>query len=150
MSVVASRPSEPSAMSFNRIPSRDGPPGCKPPLYPLSTNSVPSRSSSSSSYMSNQSTYSTISTSTAPTIYSPTSSNSSFIAFKAAQQQAPATPQGSMPKHLPQEVYDCVLTQLQLLHTGPTADGCLTCSMRDLHALALTNRAWERAVRSKL
>lgn len=147
MSVVASRPSEPSAMSFNRIPSRDGPPGGqKTPLYPLSTNSVPSRSSSSSSYVSNQSAFST---STAPTIYSPTA-NSSFLAFKAAQQQPPKEPQGSIPKHLPQEVYDCVLTQLQLLHTGPSADGCLTCSMRDLHALALTNRAWERAVRSKL
>lgn len=149
MSVVASRPSEPSsAMSFNnRIPSRDGPSGCKPPLYPLSTNSGPSRSSSSSSYASNNSVYSA---STGPTIYSPTSPNSSFIAFKNAQHQAPKPPQGSMPKHLPQEVYDCVLTQLQLLHLSPTADGCLTCSMRDLHSLALTNRAWERAVRSKL
>ncbi|KAK2765606.1 hypothetical protein FQN54_008460 [Arachnomyces sp. PD_36] len=147
MSVVASRPSEHSAMSFNRIPSRDGPPGCKSPLYPLTTNSVPSRSSSASSYVSTNSTYST---STVPTIYSPTSANSSFLAFKAAQQQAPPQPQGSMPKHLPQEVYDCVLTQLQYLHTGPNADGCLTCSLRDLHALALTNRAWERAVRAKL
>lgn len=142
MSVVASRPSPSSAISFNRIPSRDG-----PPLYPLSTNSVPSRSSSSSSYISNQSVYST---STAPSIYSPTSANSTFVAFKNAQQHPPKQPQGSMPADLPQEVYDCVLTQLQLLHTGPMEDGCLTCSMRDLHALALTNRAWERAVRSKL
>lgn len=51
---------------------------------------------------------------------------------------------------LPSEVYDCILDQLQLLHTTPYAEGCTTCYMRDLYSLTLTSRVWEKAARSKL
>lgn len=51
---------------------------------------------------------------------------------------------------LPPEVYDCILSQLELAHSAPDADGCTTCFMRDLHALSLTSRSWERAARVKL
>lgn len=116
--------------------------------YSVSIESVSSRKCSVSSYMSNYSQ------STAPSIYSPTSPSSpnfSYSMFKAALTPAPA-PKPAEPifKRLPPEVYDCILRHLELEHTGAHKSGCLTCFQRDLHSLALTNRAWEKAVRSKL
>lgn len=53
-------------------------------------------------------------------------------------------------RSLPQEVYDCILSHLQCSHLAPHCQGCITCYMRDLYSLALTSRAWEKAVRGKL
>lgn len=109
-----------------------------------------------------------------PTVSSPTSPSFLFRSFKSVQHQQRSnhnnyyyndnnsnnananvnangqTAAPSLLKRLPQEVYDCILSYLQLSHTLPNSDGCVTCFMRDLHSLSLTNRAWEKAVRSKL
>ncbi|EED19511.1 conserved hypothetical protein [Talaromyces stipitatus ATCC 10500] len=142
--------------------------------YSVAIQDVPPRRSSSasvSSYTSNysSSTYST----TPPTVYSPTSpKQASYRGFRQhsvdSQQQPPPTPtippvflslpsssrQPNEPaiKFLPPAVYDCILRQLQDLHEAPEnyQYGCTTCFQRDLHALALTSRTWERNVRSKL
>lgn len=151
MSVVASRP-ERAPMPYNTTPYQSHVShtytGSNGSAYSVSIESVSSRKCSVSSYMSNYSQ------STAPSIYSPTSPSSpnfSYSMFKAALTPAPA-PKPAEPifKRLPPEVYDCILRHLELEHTGAHKSGCLTCFQRDLHSLALTNRAWEKAVRSKL
>lgn len=134
MSVVASRPDSPAA-PYTTIPQN-----CKD--YAVSVQAIASRSSSLSSYKSNYSA------STAPTIYSPTSPTLSSRQFDSV---------GSLPKigeplqrRLPQEVYDVILNQLEFLHKGSNQVGCSTCFLRDLHALSLTCRSWEKAVRGRL
>ncbi|QKX57303.1 uncharacterized protein TRUGW13939_04415 [Talaromyces rugulosus] len=120
--------------------------------YAIALEDIPPRSPSISSYSSNYSA------STAPTVYSvasPTTPKSpSYRLFKqssfpASQPQNPLEPAVS---RLPASVYACIIDQLQTLHEGPASHqfGCVTCYQRDLHSLALTNRSWERAVRSKL
>jgi hypothetical protein len=47
-------------------------------------------------------------------------------------------------EQLPREVYDCVLTQLELIHLSQNQP-CPACYMKDLHSLSLTSRAWDRA-----
>lgn len=47
---------------------------------------------------------------------------------------------------LPPEVYDCILQQLRVLHEDPASQSCQTCHLRDLCSLALTSRAWDKAV----
>ncbi|KAI1983993.1 hypothetical protein LOZ54_004701 [Ophidiomyces ophidiicola] len=89
------------------------------------------------------------SSSTGPDIYSPTAAQ--FPARPARQSPVlPETALSTLPKCLPPEVYECILAQLQILHLGGHGEGCITCLMRDLHSLSLTNRAWERVVRNKL
>lgn len=137
---------------------------------------VPARRSSSasvsSSYSSNYS-YSNTAYSTSPpppAVFSPTSPKpaASYRVFKTqtTAQQPPPTPTipptfwslSSRPPNepaircLPPAVFDCILNQLQDLHESPSnyQSGCTTCFQRDLHALALTSRTWERNVRSKL
>ncbi|KAL0265199.1 hypothetical protein SLS55_001164 [Diplodia seriata] len=51
---------------------------------------------------------------------------------------------------LPREVYACILQQLEVLHFGKGTQSCTTCYLRDLHSLALTSRAWDKAARNKL
>lgn len=106
-----------------------------------------SPSSCTSSVSSFRSNYSVAST--APTTaYSPTSPTSSWKQCdSAASLDRILEP---VFKRLPQEVYDTILNQLELLHTGSHQQGCLTCFQRDLHALSLTSRVWEKAVRAKL
>ncbi|KAA8644777.1 uncharacterized protein ATNIH1004_008985 [Aspergillus tanneri] len=103
---------------------------------------VSSRTSSVSSFRTNYSV------STAPTAYSPTSPNSSYHLCDSAASLDKILE--SVFKRLPYEVYETILDQLQYLHTGPNQSGCLTCYQRDLHALSLTCRPWERAVRARL
>ncbi|KAI5292244.1 hypothetical protein KEM52_006513 [Ascosphaera acerosa] len=72
----------------------------------------------------------------------------SFIALKQAQTSFQPSPITF--KNLPSKVFDLILADLAELHLGPGSGGCQTCYLRDLHALSLTCRAWERAVRTKL
>ncbi|KAL8848476.1 MAG: hypothetical protein Q9221_006528 [Calogaya cf. arnoldii] len=53
-------------------------------------------------------------------------------------------------QRLPPEIYDCILRQLAVFHKEPSSMSCETCHMRDLCALALVDRAWDRAVRPQL
>ncbi|KAJ5084441.1 hypothetical protein NUU61_009020 [Penicillium alfredii] len=133
MSVVASRPETPA------VPDTV-PPNCND--FPVTIQPVASRTSSVSSYRTNYST------STTPTTYSPSSPASSYRQFDSV---------GSLPKfaepvqrRVPQEVYDVILNHLEHLHKDPHQAGCTTCFQRDLHALSLTCRSWEKAVRGRL
>lgn len=142
MNVVASRPEAPAVIYTTSTPHESQ----YMHQYKDSTYTVPlsvsSRPSSASSFKSNYSV------STAPTYYSSSSPTSSHrICDSAASLDKILEP---VFKRLPQEVYDNILNQLQYLHTGPNQSGCLTCFRRDLHALSLTCRTWEKAVRVKL
>lgn len=140
MSVVASRP-ESAAVPFSPIPQSEFI-HCKDAAYAVTVQPVSSRTSSVSSFKSNYSV------STAPTVYSPISPTSPARVFDSAASLDKILE--SVFKRLPQEVYDVILDQLELLHVGPNQTGCLTCFQRDLHALSLTCRAWEKGVRAKL
>src|SRR5262249_509203 len=52
----------------------------------------------------------------------------------------------SLPAHffqnLPQEIYDCVLQQLEHLYFDSGSECCPSCYLKDVHSLALTSRAW--------
>ncbi|KAE8153248.1 hypothetical protein BDV25DRAFT_34788 [Aspergillus avenaceus] len=137
MSVVASRP-ESATLPYSPIHQSNG---YKDP-YTVTVQPVSSRTSSVSSFKSNYSV------STAPTVYSPISPSPSYHMCDSAASLDKILE--SVFKRLPPEVYDNILTQLEYLHTGSSNSGCLTCYQRDLHALSLTCRAWERAVRPKL
>ncbi|KAL1971230.1 hypothetical protein VTN77DRAFT_182 [Rasamsonia byssochlamydoides] len=150
MSVVTTRP-ERSPIAYEAIPHQSHVVGSdyKKP-YAVSIETASSRSASVSSYSSNYSTF------TAPTIYSPTSPKFSYRFFnnpspplKPTEPEPEPEPEPAI-KRLPSKVYECILTQLQSLHEGAYQSGCVTCFQRDLHSLALTSRAWEKAVRSKL
>lgn len=115
-------------------------PNCKE--FSVTVQPVASRTSSVSSYRTNSSV------STAPTAYSPSSPTSSYRQCDSV---------GSIPKviepiqrRVPQEVYDVILNNLETLHKAPHQTGCTTCFQRDLHALSLTCRSWEKAVRRRL
>lgn len=141
MSVVASRPEIPTA-PYSTMPQGPAMHHYQDPPFGVTIQPVSSRTSSVSSFKTNYSV------STAPTIYSPTSPCSSYRPFDSfASLDKIAEP---VFKRLPQEVYDGILAQLQCLHCGPHQAGCLTCFQRDLHALSLTCRSWEKAVRAKL
>jgi hypothetical protein len=73
---------------------------------------------------------------------------SSYRAFHSPNSKPERS--NSVFKRLPQVIFDCILNQLQSLHGSPHQSGCLTCFQRDLYALAMSSRAWEKAVRSKL
>ncbi|KAF7716283.1 Uncharacterized protein PECH_005040 [Penicillium ucsense] len=105
--------------------------------------SIPSRTSSISSYKTNY----TVST-TPTTVYSPTSPSSSCRQFDSIGSVSECII--PVPRRIPQEVYDVILANLETMHTAPHQTGCTTCFQRDLHALSLTCRAWERAVRPRL
>ncbi|EAW23154.1 uncharacterized protein NFIA_018550 [Aspergillus fischeri NRRL 181] len=141
MSVVASR-HETAAVPYTTMPHHGQVQNYKDAAYGVTVQQIPSRNSSISSFKSNY----TVSTS--PTSYSPSSPTSSYrLCDSAASLDKILEP---VFKRLPQEVYDGILNQLQFLHTGPNQSGCLTCFQRDLYALSLTCRVWERVVRPKL
>ena len=108
---------------------------------------VPSRTSSISSYKSN---YTTSSTSTAPTYYS--SSPVSPVSPCRQFDSISSLPKNFEPveRRVTQPLYDLILDKLENLHKDPHQTGCTTCFQRDLHALSLTSRSWEKAVRGKL
>lgn len=53
-------------------------------------------------------------------------------------------------ERLPDEVYQCIVTQLGETYFSDEFGTCTTCYMKDLHSLTLTSRGWERSSRRKL
>ncbi|KAL4751866.1 hypothetical protein BDW72DRAFT_82339 [Aspergillus terricola var. indicus] len=137
MSVVANRPDS-ASMPYTAIPHSHS---YSDSVYGSSVPSMPSRTSSFSSFKTNYTV------STVPTSSSPTSSGSYRTCDSAASLDKILE---SVFKRVPQEAYENILDQLQYLHSGPNQSGCMTCFQRDLHALSLTCRPWEKAVRSRL
>ncbi|OJJ47545.1 hypothetical protein ASPZODRAFT_1713093 [Penicilliopsis zonata CBS 506.65] len=142
MSIVASRPECPTVPYSPVAHQSHVVSNYKDSDYAVTVQPISTRSPSVSSFKSNYSV------STSPTIFSPTSPSASFSAFGSSSSLPKLT--DSIFKRLPQEVYDGILDRLQYLHTGPHQAGCTTCFQRDLHALSLTCRAWEKAARGKL
>lgn len=150
MNAIASRPSTSTGMAYNgdpyrgMVPSRQASPDYPTPVQPKS----PSSQTSSIQYARNNN----YPNANAPGLYSPTAAVSSgsfiFRSFKPAN----SGPKEQLPfsRPLPQEAYDCILSHLKYSHLASNCEGCLTCYMRDLYSLALTSRAWEKAVRGKL
>lgn len=136
MSVVASRPETP-AVPYT-IPQDAA--SCKE--FSVEVQPVASRTSSISSYRTNYTT------STAPTNYTPSSPASSYRQFDSVGSIAKSIE--PVQRRIPQEVYDVILNNLEVLHKAPHQTGCTTCFQRDLHALSLTCRSWEKAVRGRL
>ncbi|KAI4115232.1 MAG: hypothetical protein LQ345_004130 [Seirophora villosa] len=73
--------------------------------------------------------------------------NSASITQRKLRSTAPPPP---VFQRLPPEIYDCILRQLTILHDKATSMSCETCRLRDLCALALVDRRWDRAVRPQL
>ncbi|PGH23319.1 hypothetical protein AJ80_02571 [Polytolypa hystricis UAMH7299] len=156
--VASSRPSESVRMPFHHDPYHEVEPRRqrqRPPVYPHHT-SIDRPTSPRSPTLPYMPQYAGP---PSPTIYSPTSPTSpsfSFRAFKPVPPSSIALQQQQQQRSqcvfrcLPQEVYDCILTYLQLSHCPPSLEGCMTCYMRDLYSLSLSSRAWEKAVRGKL
>ena len=69
--------------------------------------------------------------------------------YSRSTQQSAVLPQRIF-QTLPSEIYDAMLCQLKLIHEGPTLGSCQTCCLRDLCALSLTSRAWDKAVVKKM
>ncbi|KAJ5157425.1 uncharacterized protein N7482_008525 [Penicillium canariense] len=136
MSVVASRPASP-AVPFT---PQDAPSYKE---FGVSVQAVASRTSSVSSYKTNYTT------STAPTtVYSPGSPTSSCRQFDSVGSIV--KPIEPVQRRISQDVYDVILNSLETFHKAQHQTGCTTCFQRDLHALSLTCRAWEKAVRPRL
>ena len=157
MSIVASRPSESSRMSFNNVPQYRNvtPPQHQFPAYSRHTPPVSPQISPSPSPSQTPSPYlNQFASASAPHIYSPTAVRYSFHPALRQGQSRQAQQQHKQlqvfDKRLPNEVYECIITHLQTLHMDACSEGCLTCYMRDLYSLSLTSRAWEKAVRGKL
>jgi hypothetical protein len=53
-------------------------------------------------------------------------------------------------EELPQEIYECIVQQLQLSYFNDSAGTCTTCYMKDLYSLTLTSRSWERFTQRQL
>ena len=110
----------------------------------------PSPRSSASSYLSmgsSPSVYSNYSTAKGTNISSWGSRRSSFTNIQRLRSTNPPPP---VFNRLPQEIYDCILQQLGTIHSSTSTISCATCYLRDLCSLALTSRAWDRAVRTQL
>ncbi|CAG8879116.1 unnamed protein product [Penicillium nalgiovense] len=129
MSVVATRTETP-VVSYNSIPENHV------------DYTVHSRTSSISSYRTNYTT------STAPTTYSPSSPSSSYRQCDSVNSLPKLTE--PIQRRIPHEVYEVIINHLEELHKGQHQTGCTTCFQRDLHALSLTCRSWEKAVRGPL
>ena len=144
MNAVATRPSEAAQMDHANLPYRHVVPAR--PVSPV--YSITMRTGNSPRPYYSRPHMNSYTNSTAPNIYSPTATSFSPRSFKPVQPP----PKTMFPifRRLPQEIYDCILAQLQLLHIASLPAGCITCFMRDLHSLALTSRLWEKAVRGKL
>lgn len=106
--------------------------------------------SSASSYMSagsNTSVYSKYSTAQGTNTTFLPSRPSSFTSIQRLRSTNPPPP---LFRRLPQAIYDCILQHLRTAHLTVSSTSCATCYMRDLCSLALTSRAWDRAVRTRL
>lgn len=51
---------------------------------------------------------------------------------------------------LPEEIYDCIVQQLEVLQVNSRYDGCGSCYLHDLCNLSLTTRAWARSAMGRL
>lgn len=140
MSVVASRPESPFVPYSNPSDASS----CED--FSVTVQPVTSRTSSVSSYKTNYTA------STTPTsAYVPSSPTSSYRQFDSIDSIGSITkPVEPVQRRVPQEVYDVILNNLETLHKAPHHTGCTTCYQRDLHALSLTCRSWEKAVRGRL
>lgn len=95
------------------------------------------------------------SNSPAPSIYSTAPSTATSVgsrrsSFTVQQRSRSVLPPRPVFTGLPVEIYDCILQQLRMMHDQPYLQSCATCHARDLCHLALTSRAWERAIRPHL
>ena len=90
---------------------------------------------------------------------------SSFASFSLARASGSYVSHGSFDSHstdrssilpqyifqiLPPEIYATILHQLGALHRIQAVGSCQTCYLRDLCALSLTSRAWDKAVVKKM
>ena len=135
-SIMAFRPQRMSlASTKSAIPwdlAEEGLPGVRP----TSISTIASVASSTSNYSS------------APTIATSIGSRGSY--YTTHQRMRSNQPPPPVFKYLPTEIYDCILQQLRVVHMRPNTQSCATCYTRDLYNLALTSRAWDRAVRVQL
>ena len=106
-------------------------------------NSLRTSISSYESFMTAQSVKSTYQASTGLL----PSQRSSYTTQQRLRSTAPSPP---VFQRLPLEIYDCVLRKLREFHENPASLSCQTCYLRDLCSLALTSRAWDKAVRFRL
>ena len=102
---------------------------------------------------SSVSSYASLGSSTS--IYSNAHTNATSMGSRRSSfttQQKMRSTQAPQPvvKRLPQEIYACIIQQLRVVHSEQYIQSCATCYMRDLYNLALTSRAWDRAVRCQL
>jgi hypothetical protein len=102
-----------------------------------SLDSIPSRRSSNTSWVSNY---------TQNTIHSPLSATFSL----RPKPSHTSFQRGPIFTRIPQAVYDCILERLEELHSDRLSPSCATCYMRDLVALQLTSRSWDKGVRKTL
>ncbi|KAK2871688.1 hypothetical protein FQN49_002938 [Arthroderma sp. PD_2] len=148
MSVVATATSGSSRMSSNTAPYQHFTPPHDPPalVHARQAPRPPVRSPTFPLLYSNQAANSSV-----PNLYSHATVRYSYYPSKHGR----ISPQDQQPmqvftNRLPDEVYECILTHLWSLHVSSCTEGCLTCYMRDLYSLSLTDRGWEKAVRGKL
>ncbi len=92
---------------------------------------------------------------TAPSINPTYHANAGFLAsqrdsYTTQQKSRSAVPPRPVFQRLPPEIYDCILQKLREFHETPSSLSCQTCYLRDLSSLALTSRAWDKAVRVRL
>ncbi|KAL8904296.1 MAG: hypothetical protein Q9207_003360 [Kuettlingeria erythrocarpa] len=81
---------------------------------------------------------------------SPPLSPSYSSTFATQQKLRSTAPPPPVFQRLPSEIYDCILRQLTVFHEEPASMSCESCRLRDLCALALVDRRWDRAVRPQL
>ncbi|KAM5473495.1 hypothetical protein MauCBS54593_002291 [Microsporum audouinii] len=145
MSVVTTAPSGTSRMSSNTASYQQFTPPHHPPASPQLPR-PPLKSPTFPLLYSNQAANSSV-----PSLYSPATVRYSYYPYKHGRISPPdQQPMQVFTNRLPDEVYECILSHLWSLHTSSCTEGCLTCYMRDLYSLSLTDRAWEKAVRGKL
>ena len=106
-------------------------------------NSLRSSISSYESFMTAQSINSTYQANAALL----PSQRPSYTTQRRLRSTAPPPP---VFQRLPSEIYDCILRKLREFHENPSSLSCQTCYLRDLCSLALTSRAWDKAVRVRL
>lgn len=53
-------------------------------------------------------------------------------------------------KHLPDEIYDCILRQLEAMFLRQEGGACVSCFHMELSNLCLISKGWNRRVRIKL
>lgn len=97
-----------------------------------------------SSFTSIGSSATTSTYSTAPS--TPVSLVSRRSPYPSQLQLHSKIPRRAVFQSLPPEIYDCILQQLRVFHEDPASQSCQTCHLRDLCSLALTSRAWDKAV----